>query len=176
MFLSSVIEQVPRSLEERGGGAGHTPLPSVASEISRSLNQCRRRNAFDSALCLHRFRGLQTISGSSFQIYLLSVCCVLGVRVWRAYYWIIYLKGIWAQVREGSEGILTRWGLLVHTFYSWLFTFFNELKIKLLFPPHLLFLSTTRSQLVKQPCCSLNWLLNFTLKQTGKLYWAFTGF
>lgn len=106
MFLSSVIEQVPRSLEERGGGAGHTPLPSVASEISRSLNQCRRRNAFDSALCLHGFHGLQTISGSSFQIYLLSVCCVLGVRVWRAYYWIIYLKGIWAQVREGSEGIL----------------------------------------------------------------------
>lgn len=49
-------------------------------EISGSLKQCRQMYAFNSALCLHGFCGLQTIAGFPFQIHLLSVCHVLGVR------------------------------------------------------------------------------------------------
>lgn len=49
-------------------------------EVSRSLNQCRQRYTFDGPSCLHGFRGLQAIAGSSFRIRLLSVHHVLGVR------------------------------------------------------------------------------------------------
>ena len=162
---------------DRGGGARHTSsLHSL--EVARSLSQCRQRCAFDSALCLHGFHGLQSITCSpSKSTCWVSVLCWVS-EIWRSSYWTTKSclpegslstdeGGLWRHIRRG---------LLVQAFCFWLFTFLTELKIKLLFLPHFSILYTILPQSIEQPCCSFNWLLNFTLVQTEKLHWASTGY
>lgn len=175
-FPSVVTKAEPwfHGREERR--AGHTSALHSFCEVSTSLKQHRQRYAFDSPCVFTVSMDFKTI-GTSFPLPHPFVECLLCVGCQSVgdhvsgQPGVTYLRGTWAQVREGSEG------LSGGDFWYMLSTFDRSLSSMNL-KSNSCFFHTSHSSLptlaesVVQSCCSVNWLLNFTLMQTGKLYWA----
>lgn len=92
-----------------------------------------------------------------------SVACWVS-EIWRLCYWTTrsYLPEGNLSTDLGELWGHIRWGLLLHAFYFWLFTFFSELNIQCLLLLHFSFLSSTLPQTWRQLCYSFNWPLNLT--------------